>query len=117
MKSLSTVLFAFVFTALMLAAPAEAAESKSKDKQTPKAGESYSGSGTVNILRDVGLKVDGPFGPFVFRAIVHQSMLGAFVGKIALKNGHGTMVDFKYVDGASALPSDAEVKKLRSASD
>ena len=47
MKSLSTVLFAFVFTALMLAAPAEAAESKSKDKQTPKAGESYSGSGTV----------------------------------------------------------------------
>ena len=42
---------------------------------------------------------------------------GAFVGKIALKNGHGTMVDFKYVDGASALPSDAEVKKLRSASD
>src|SRR5438445_7573619 len=47
MKSLSTVLFAFVFTALMLAAPAEAAESKSKDKQTPKEGQSYSGSGTV----------------------------------------------------------------------
>jgi hypothetical protein len=55
------------------------------------------------------------FWPFVFRAIDHQSTLGAFVGKIALKNGHGTMVDFKYVDGASALPSDAEVKKLRSA--
>ena len=64
-----------------------------------------------------GLKVDGPFGPFVFRASDHQSTLGAFVGKIALKNGHGTMVDFKYVDGASALPSNAEVKKLRSASD
>jgi branched-chain amino acid transport system substrate-binding protein len=26
------------------------------------------------------------------------------------------MVDFKYVDGASVLPSDAEVKKLRPAS-
>ena len=64
-----------------------------------------------------GLEVDGPFGPFVFRASDHQSTLGAFVGKIALKNGHGTMVDFKYVDGASALPSNAEVKKLRSASD
>ena len=64
-----------------------------------------------------GLKVYGPFGPFVFRASDHQSTLGAFVGKIALKNGHGTMVDFKYVDGARALPSDAEVKKLRSASD
>ena len=47
----------------------------------------------------------------------NQSTLGAFVGKIASKNGHGTMVDFKYVDGASALPSNAEVKKLRSASD
>ena len=64
-----------------------------------------------------GLEVDGPFGPFVFRASDHQSTLGAFVGKIALKNSHGTMVDFKYVDGASALPSNAEVRKLRSASD
>jgi hypothetical protein len=66
---------------------------------------------------DVNWRPQGgrPFGPFVFRAIDHQSTLGAFVGKIALKNGHGTMVDFKYVDGASALPSDAEVKKLRSA--
>jgi branched-chain amino acid transport system substrate-binding protein len=68
---------------------------------------------------DVNWRPQGgrPFGPLVFRAIDHQSTLGAFVGKIALKNGHGTMVDFKYVDGASALPSDAEVKKLRSASD
>jgi len=66
---------------------------------------------------DVNWRPQGgrPFGPSVFRAIDHQSTLGAFVGKIALKNGHGTMVDFKYVDGASALPSDAEVKKLRSA--
>jgi branched-chain amino acid transport system substrate-binding protein len=41
--------------------------------------------------------------------------MGAFVGKIALKNGAGTMVDFKYVDGASVLPSAEEVKKLRPA--
>jgi hypothetical protein len=47
MKSLLTVLFAFLFTALMVAAPAGAAQSKSKEKQTPKAGQSYSGSGTV----------------------------------------------------------------------
>lgn len=47
MKSLLTVLFAFFFSALIVAAPAQAAENKSKDKQTPKAGESYSGSGTV----------------------------------------------------------------------
>ena len=63
-----------------------------------------------------GLKVDGPFGPFVYRASDHQSTLGAFVGKLALKDGHGTMVDFRYVDGAGVLPSDAEVKKLRPAS-
>ena len=36
-------------------------------------------------------------------------------GKLALEGGKGTMVDFKYVDGASVLPSDAEVKKLRPA--
>ncbi len=39
--------------------------------------------------------------------------MGAFVGKIALKNGQGTMSDFKYVDGATMLPSPEEVKKLR----
>ena len=83
------------------------------------AGIAKAGSTDTEKLVDAfgGLKVDGPFGPFVFRASDHQSTLGAFVGKIALKNGHGTMVDFKYVDGARALPSDAEVKKLRSASD
>ena len=62
-----------------------------------------------------GLTVDSPFGPFYYRASDHQATLGAFVGKIALENGKGTMVDFKYVDGASVLPSDAEVKKLRPA--
>jgi ABC-type branched-chain amino acid transport systems, periplasmic component len=62
-----------------------------------------------------GLKVEGPFGPFEFRANDHQATLGAFVGKIALKDGKGTMSDFKYVDGASVLPSDEEVKKLRPA--
>ena len=48
-----------------------------------------------------GLKVDSPFGPFEYRASDHQATMGAFVGKIALKNGKGTMVDFKYVDGAT----------------
>src|SRR5215831_6929734 len=60
-----------------------------------------------------GLKVDSPLGPFEYRASDHQATMGAYVGKIALKNGKGTMADFKYVDGASVLPSDAEVKKLR----
>jgi branched-chain amino acid transport system substrate-binding protein len=62
-----------------------------------------------------GLKVDSPFGPFVYRASDHQATMGAYVGKIALEGGKGTMADFKYVDGAAVLPSDAEVKKLRPA--
>ncbi len=60
-----------------------------------------------------GLKVDSPFGPFVYRASDHQATMGAYVGKIVLEGGKGTMADFKYVDGASVLPSDDEVKKLR----
>jgi branched-chain amino acid transport system substrate-binding protein len=63
-----------------------------------------------------GLKVDTPFGPIVYRASDHQATMGAFVGKLALKNGHGTMTDFKYVDGASVLPDDEAVKELRPAS-
>ena len=61
------------------------------------------------------LKVDSPFGPFVYRASDHQATMGAYVGKTALKDGKPVMVDFKYVDGAAVLPSDDEVKKLRPA--
>jgi branched-chain amino acid transport system substrate-binding protein len=64
-----------------------------------------------------GLDIDGPFGPFTYRASDHQATMGAFVGKLALKDGKGTMVDFKYIDGASVLPSDAAVKKLRPAAE
>jgi branched-chain amino acid transport system substrate-binding protein len=62
-----------------------------------------------------GLKLDGVLGAYEYRASDQQGTMGAYVGKIALKNGKGTMSDFKYVDGASVLPSDAEVKKLRPA--
>jgi branched-chain amino acid transport system substrate-binding protein len=64
-----------------------------------------------------GLKVDSPFGPFGYRASDHQATIGAYVGKIALEGGKGTMSDFKYVDGASVLPGDDEVKKLRPSAD
>jgi branched-chain amino acid transport system substrate-binding protein len=63
-----------------------------------------------------GLSVDGPFGPFEYRASDHQATMGCYVGKLAVENGKGTMVDFKYVDGASVLPGSAEVAKLRPAS-
>src|SRR5205085_1056144 len=60
-----------------------------------------------------GLQVDSPFGPFSYRAIDHQATMGAYVGKIAVKDGKPIMVDFKYIDGGAGLPSDAGVKKLR----
>lgn len=60
-----------------------------------------------------GLKLDTPFGAISFRPIDHQSTLGAFVGKTAVVDGKGVMVDFVYRDGAGYLPSDDEVKKLR----
>jgi branched-chain amino acid transport system substrate-binding protein len=65
----------------------------------------------VEAFKD--LKVDSPFGPFRYRASDHQATMGAYVGKIGLEGGKGTMADFQYVDGATVLPSDAEVIKLR----
>jgi branched-chain amino acid transport system substrate-binding protein len=67
----------------------------------------------VEAFKD--LKVESPFGPFTYRASDHQATMGAYVGTIALEGGKGVMVDFKYVDGATVLPSDAQVKKLRPA--
>ncbi len=62
-----------------------------------------------------GARFETPFGAAEYRAIDHQSTLGTFVGRTALKDGHGVMVDWHYVDGATALPADAEVRKLRPA--
>ncbi|QEI05542.1 ABC transporter substrate-binding protein [Pigmentiphaga aceris] len=60
-----------------------------------------------------GLKLTIPFGPIEYRAIDNQSTMGAYVGKLASKDGKGVMVDFRYVDGAKVQPSDEEIRKLR----
>lgn len=62
-----------------------------------------------------GLCLGSPFGPICYRAQDHQSTMGAFVGRTALKDGKGVMTKFVYVDGAAVQPSDAEVRKLRHA--
>ena len=62
-----------------------------------------------------GLAVDTPFGPIVYRAIDHQSTMGAYVGRLAVKDGKGVMVDWKYADGKSYLPSDDWVRAHRPA--
>ncbi|MDT7952936.1 MAG: ABC transporter substrate-binding protein [Acetobacteraceae bacterium] len=62
-----------------------------------------------------GVSFQTPFGPVSYRSIDHQSTMGGFVGKLAVKDGRGTMVDWRYVDGATVLPSDSFVEKLRPA--
>ena len=62
-----------------------------------------------------GAGFDTPFGRAAFRALDHQATLGAYVGKLALKDGRGVMTDWRYVDGAAALPPDDQVRALRPA--
>jgi branched-chain amino acid transport system substrate-binding protein len=62
-----------------------------------------------------GLTFASPFGPITFRAVDHQSTMGAFVGYTVIENGRGTMRDWHYADGADYLPPPAEAAKLRPA--
>ncbi len=81
------------------------------------AGIAKSGSVDTEKMADgfAGAGFDTPFGKASWRALDHQGTLGTYVGKTAVKNGKGMMVDWRYVDGAAALPPDDEVKKLRPA--
>ena len=62
-----------------------------------------------------GLQVSTPFGPITYRPEDHQSTMGGYVGRTKNEGGKGTMVDFRYIDGAKVLPPAEEVKKLRPA--
>jgi len=60
-----------------------------------------------------GLQMSTPFGAVQWRAIDHQSTMGAYVGQLARKGGRGVMVNWRYADGAKFQPSDEEIRKLR----
>lgn len=60
-----------------------------------------------------GLRLATPFGPIEYRALDHQSTMGAFVGQLARRDGEGVMVNWRYADGAHFLPPDAQVRALR----
>jgi len=60
-----------------------------------------------------GLEMGTPFGPIVWRAVDHQSTMGAYVGRLANKGGRGAMVGWRYADGAMFQPSYEEVRALR----
>jgi len=67
------------------------------------------------IAAMANLVVETPFGTIRYRAIDHQSTMGAYVGRLAIKDGKGVMVDAKYADGADYLPSDDWVRAHRPA--
>ncbi|MBK1657662.1 ABC transporter substrate-binding protein [Paracraurococcus ruber] len=60
-----------------------------------------------------GLQFGSVFGPVEFRGIDHQSTMGAYVGRTVLRNGKGTMADWRYADGKNYLPPDDVVRALR----
>jgi branched-chain amino acid transport system substrate-binding protein len=60
-----------------------------------------------------GLTFSSPFGGIMFRPLDHQSTMGAYVGRTAVKDGKGVMVDWRYADGKDFLPPDAVVRALR----
>jgi branched-chain amino acid transport system substrate-binding protein len=60
-----------------------------------------------------GLQFSTPFGRAEFRAIDHQSTMGAYVGRLDLRGNRGTMVEWRYADGRNFLPSDAYVRARR----
>ncbi len=62
-----------------------------------------------------GLPVDTPFGRIAYRALDHQSTMGAYVGRLAKKDGRGVMADWVYREGVAYLPPEEEVRKLRPA--
>ena len=60
-----------------------------------------------------GLDMQSPFGLIHWRALDHQSTMGAYVGQLARRDGRGVMVNWRYADGSRFQPADEEVRKLR----
>lgn len=75
-----------------------------------KAGSTETGK-LVNAMK--GLSFDSPSGKVVFRSVDHQSTMGAWVGRTAVKDGKGIMVDWFYADGSDYLPGLEKSKMLR----
>ena len=75
-----------------------------------KAVEAAGSTKTDDLIKSMEhLRVDTPIGPISFRAIDHQSTMGVFIGKLAVRDGQGVMTDWRYVDGADYQSADAEV--------
>lgn len=60
-----------------------------------------------------GLELMTPVGTIRYREQDNQSTMGAHVGRLAVQDGKGVMVDSWYADGADVQPSDEEVRQWR----
>ena len=56
------------------------------------------------------MKFDTIAGPVTMRGLDRQSSLGGWVGLTTQKGGQGAMKDWKYIDGASVMFSETDVK-------
>ncbi len=60
-----------------------------------------------------GLSFDSPQGEITYREADHQATMGAWVGRTAVRDGGGVMVDWRYVDGHDVLPPPDEARAMR----
>jgi branched-chain amino acid transport system substrate-binding protein len=67
----------------------------------------------IKAAREVSF--DTPVGPMSFRPQDHQSTFGFYIGKLAVEDGAGKMVDWKFYNGADYQLPDDVVKTLRPA--
>jgi branched-chain amino acid transport system substrate-binding protein len=65
----------------------------------------------ISTLKD--MRFDTVVGPVTMRGIDHQSTLGEWVGELTLKGRQGAMKNVRYVDGATVMFPEAEVKAAR----
>jgi branched-chain amino acid transport system substrate-binding protein len=72
------------------------------------------GADTEKVIAAMkGMEMETPIGPIVWRAVDNQSTMGAYVGRLAKKDGKGVMVNWRYADGAHFLPPFEEVRAIR----
>ena len=60
-----------------------------------------------------GLTHDTPMGPITYRDADHQATMGSWVGKTDVIDGKGKMTNWRFIDGASVLPSPEDAKAMR----
>ncbi|MFJ3045715.1 ABC transporter substrate-binding protein [Herbaspirillum chlorophenolicum] len=76
-----------------------------------KKSDAADGEALVDALR--GLQLESPLGPIAFRALDQQASMGAFVGQVSQKDGHSTMSNWRYLDGAAYMPNAVYVRSRR----